>query len=1286
MNFLFQIDKSMIKAVDDETARELVARLCKAELRAQGLPESAVQWGGDQRAKDGGVDIYIDCPKSFSSPDFVPTARTVIQVKAEKFFASKIPPEMAPNRIIRPAITELVETEGTYLIVSTRDDFSYEALQPRRDAIRSCLVKHGIGDVVKSDFYDSRRIADWVEQHPVVATWLRQKIGQPLKGWQSYGPWAYKEQSVDAKFLIDDEVRVFVPGEKEEVSASQAIGQLRSDLNRSGSVRLVGLSGVGKTRLVQALFDERVCSESAVLSPENVVYTDLSDEPDPVPSEMLENLLRENSDAVVVVDNCGAGTHAKLTEQVKKKDGCRLKLITIEYDIRDELPEDTRCYHLEGVSQDVLKKLLERRYSSLSYSDAGRIADFSDGNVRVAFALASTAESEGELSQLGDGALFERLFWQRKAVNEELLRCAEAASLLYSFDWGDNSPEGEVALLAGFADVPPKTFRKNMAELFRRGLLQARGQWRAVLPHAIANGLAKRIVESEVGDDLYNALISNATERVARSFCRRLGYLHACPEAVAITSNMFSVNGKFGDLTVLTDFERQMFNNLAPVDPEGALDAIERAIQPNDFLQAIPSFKDRFARTVRLIAYDPKYFDRAVLILQMVALAEPATVNNNSIREMFISLFYCYLSGTQAGIFQRHQVARGLLLSDDEGERDLGFDLLEAGLKSSHFISMHNCEFGAHHRDYGWQPRTVADMKGWYVPWIEMAVFLGENNEADGCRARIVLAHAFRGLWPWEHAGICDALIDAAKRFHAIDGWTEGWVAVRETLRYDAKELPRSSIEKLKELEKALVPSGLLGKIRASVLARGHFAYDFEDAEILDSESGKELSGSEMALRARMNAELLGEQAAKEVELLVSLLSELCSGNGGNRYEFGKSVGKHCADAIVLINGAREVFKNLERSDVNTIWLRGVINGWNDSEPSAVSDFLDYVLEDEVWQKWFVELQWQAGIDSKGYERLMRALDPEICPTGQFGYLGHDLDLLTVSQIMTLAHKLALRPDGGLGRAVDLLGRVVFRANDKDDAYKDQLGHGLRRFLLQIDWSKLANNGLGAAPYNLDHIMECAIYTAKDKSDISSVLERISDVEDEEYIRYDDLRKCALTPIFKRFPRLSLNVVCMPGDDGEFRKSRVAINDRLFDRAKTTPIDQIPKEVFVEWCNEEPESRYPFAARVCQLFVSVGHDELSDSITDIAVGLLNATPDPTAIIEIFVERFSPRCWSGSRAALLESRLPLFDQLIIEDNENIRTLIEAKKATFENLITGEREFESSRERKRDSSFE
>ena len=54
---MFEISGNDIRNLGDADLRSLVARLAIAELRAKGLPLSAVTAGGDQDAADGGLDV-----------------------------------------------------------------------------------------------------------------------------------------------------------------------------------------------------------------------------------------------------------------------------------------------------------------------------------------------------------------------------------------------------------------------------------------------------------------------------------------------------------------------------------------------------------------------------------------------------------------------------------------------------------------------------------------------------------------------------------------------------------------------------------------------------------------------------------------------------------------------------------------------------------------------------------------------------------------------------------------------------------------------------------------------------------------------------------------------------------------------------------------------------------------------------------------------------------------------------------------------------------------------------
>lgn len=721
---VFSTNAKDIRLLDDVKSRELIARLCRAEIRNQGGSEGSVTWGGDQRAKDGGVDVRVDSDVTVISSAYVPKPAAAYQVKAESFAARKIANEMAPDGGLRSAILELAKSKGAYVIVSTRDNLSDSSLASRKRAMSQCLSDHGLSGQVVVDFFDSRRIADWVEQHPTVAVWLRSALGSPLVGWRPYGPWAYREDTTDAEYIVDDRARILVSHADDPKDILSAIESLRTSLKPRSSIRLVGLSGVGKTRLVQALFDPKVVTKSPALSEGSVVYSDLSDSPTPQPTAMIEALLDSETAAVIVIDNCGSELHKRLTDLVKRS-GSRLSLVTIEYDIRDDLPDDTLCYRLEAASEDIIKKLLARRFPDLSANDVQRVAAFSDGNARVAFALAGASEHRDDLAQLGDDDLFRRLFHQKHGESDELLKCAEAASLLYSFDGVDTSASSELSTLAALADVSVMTFSRHISELRRRGLVQERGRWRAILPHAIANRLAARALDGVPRTALIGSLVDDASDRMAKSFTRRLGYLHRVGNAQQLVAVLLKPGGRLSDLAHLTGPGRDMLRNVASVAPEAVIRSLKRAVAEGSFSAVNERERSQFVRVARSLAYDAHMFDDALDVLLELARSKPDSRAGQSPSEAITTLFYVHYSGTHATIDQRAARIVALLNSGDAVQSSLGLESLKAALQTDHFSPRFDFEFGARPRDYGWRPRNTIELEKWFGRFIDLAIEYG---------------------------------------------------------------------------------------------------------------------------------------------------------------------------------------------------------------------------------------------------------------------------------------------------------------------------------------------------------------------------------------------------------------------------------------------------------------------------------------------------------------------------------------------------------------------------------
>ena len=173
-------------------------------------------------------------------------------------------------------------------------------------------------------------------------------------------------------------------------------------------------------------------------------------------------------------------------------------------------------------------------------------------------------------SDFSDAELFERLFWQRHQVDKELLLSAEICSLVYSFEGTDTESENsELKFLASLAGRRVSELYSDVTELKRRELVQSRSKWRALLPHALANYLAKRVLESISTDKILRYFHTKASDRLIKSFAHRISYLHDCKEAIEIVKNWLAPNGWLGkENCKLNYFGIEIVRYIVPICPK----------------------------------------------------------------------------------------------------------------------------------------------------------------------------------------------------------------------------------------------------------------------------------------------------------------------------------------------------------------------------------------------------------------------------------------------------------------------------------------------------------------------------------------------------------------------------------------------------------------------------------------------------------------------------------------------------------------------------------------------
>ena len=1012
---LFEVSSEDVESLKDDELRELVARLCKATLIEAGLSATCVTWGGDQREPDGGIDVRVQLHDKDSLPDsrWLRWRSVGFQVKATEMPPAKIKKEMCPNDSLQSSIQELLQVGGAY-IIAARDSVADQRYKERVAAMRECAV--GLLQDENSgcvDYYDSRRLADWASEYPTVVAWVHNKTqGGALHGWVPYGQWATSKWMRDGKyppFLLDERARFIDPWERSFnlIDGIECVREvLRKGIERTGEedgkpVRLVGLSGVGKTRFVQALFEADVGSDA--LDQELAVYADAGRTLNPPPAVVLDRLISSKTRAVLIIDNCAPSLHRELVEELGKAGSkARVSLLTVEYDIREDPPENTDVFRLKASSDGLIERFIRTRFFNVTPTDAKTIAQFSSGNFRVAIALAESVRRKGSLAGLSDSELFDRLFWQRHGEDKDLRSAAEVCALVYSFD--GKRDDGELRSLACLADMSVQKLRRFVSELEKRGLVQKRGVWRAILPQAIANRLAADALEYVSYESIEHQIVApdpsvSDEPRLLRSFSRRLGYLHDSEEAREIVEQWLSPDGLLG---VAPESNRwslytELLNNVAPVDPEGALEVIERlvgnggadivierykssidadflkgygkGVDPNIILAAykedesLREGRNRIITFIRSIAYYEDLFGRCLDVLLKFAVFEEkgrlTFERQGPACEILESMFFVALSGTLAKTDMRLRWLDDALRRSDEAVRSIACRCLSNALESEGFSSSYNFDFGARERDSGWRP-SKEEKRDWYAKFIDLAVKIAIDSSHASEEVRGVLARRFGALWL---AGMTDKLREAVRTLSAT-GWEEGWSAIRETIKLHGGEMEAADLKSLRELDHVVCPRSFLSRLRVLTL-------DVHLGLVLSEGEGSPDWWHDVDKRVQQ----LGREFSQE-EHLMPEAARLVTGGGWRgdptfKLALGKSIAVQVSDMKKMWDALLEGFESWPEKERDESVLKGYLEGVFDRDAVLFNKLLDGAMERSSLVRYVPSLQSCAPLGGRERDRLL---------------------------------------------------------------------------------------------------------------------------------------------------------------------------------------------------------------------------------------------------------------------------------------------------------------------------
>jgi hypothetical protein len=1227
----FEITKEMVADLSDESLRELLRHLLETEAKAKGIAATGIAVGGNQTAGDGGVDASIAWTGEPKPRAWLPRRTNLFQSKAETMGPAKISKEMRRNGEPRPIFAKLAKKRGSYIIFST-DDPSASAYDARITAMRKAIADVPNGDRIALDFYGADRIARWANEHIGIAAWLLEKLGRPRGGWEPHGNWS-RAAEPGGPYVLDGTSRAKVGGAY--LPVGEAVSRIRAHLAVPGNaVRLIGLSGMGKTRLAEALFDERLHGGSE-LPRSSAIYADAGLQPAVSPALLAEQLASSRTEAIIVVDNCAQRLHGQLA-QIVKRDTSRASLLTIDYDVDGE---GTACLLVTLVdnSEGVLVDLLKQQYPRLSQAERNHLAKFCGGNARIALKIAEASGPGVDLSKLNDSELLDRLFQiERKGADDDARLCAAVASLVYAFyvkDHGDHA--AEYPTLAGIAETTPDRFHRAVARFLDWGIVQMRGPQRAVMPEPLANMLAAPFIRQSDPATLI-ARFSAGPRRLFASFARRIGQLHDVPEAVEIARLLLDSAGPLGCPALLGDRFSGAFVLIAPCNPEAALAAIERELKGPDHDRLLTPDERRrdYAQLLVQIAHDARFFQRVVAVLTEFALADGEVREELRARSHLLERFWPVLSFTHATQAQRLPALDAMLTSPDERVASLGVEALDHMMDAGHFNSSLNLEFGARALLSEWRPYHGDGYGSWFKAAYDRLVAVSRGDSAPAQRARQLIAQHFR-----EHvsAGFADLAIEAMRQVRGNGFWEEGWRDVNDALHFQERRDGKADRVALVRLEQDMRPRTVDDLFEAFVLGEPWRHWH---------PSGRANSSTRrVGLLARATGKCLMRE---RTELGPYLAHATRRGGVNSARQFGVGLTRATRDPEALWRQAYGALEAHAPNERDPSILDGVLQGSRVHSPDWVSSKLDEIVKDPLLGQHLVELHTAVPLDEAAIDRFRSALKEGRVAPDRFALLmvGGVTRTIPAPALARFLRELFDHEDGALP-ALQVLHMRIF--GDRSDGLEvDKALVDLGRDLLARP--EIYSDDFARQDHGIDVIAKVALRGDGAEAAARRVCRAMGTASEAKPHSYPDVGPIAPT-LMRLHPRVVLDEIVAKSDNdhliggffGGWRR-----NDEDFEPNEI----KIDTRILFDWVREDPAERSVKLANFIP-YTTKHADGSSLNWSPMALELLALSPDNVTVLRTYENRFFSGGGSGYFSLRFVRRRPLVAAMAKHESDAVR---------------------------------
>ncbi len=321
------------------------------------------------------------------------------------------------------------------------------------------IYSTGGKEISRNDF--DAMLFNWISD--IAPESIKKKIFDILtsKGFITYKNWSEFKNIAKPRKFIKDEQR------------TQIIEEIRETLvnpnDETQIIRIVGLPGIGKRRLVFEILSNPELNKNAYL----INSKDFKD------SNMINKIISDKElELMLIVGECNLTDHIEYVETLGNQ-GSRIAIITISENIDTDMKKPYN-YLLKNLSTENIKAILSNTYKGLPDYLVQRICEFSEGFPRFAIDLADRFEESpseyNNIIELTDKYLLDKFIAGKLDINspkfEKIKRVLMGIAIFKKVGYKDRLLAQAKWVCSEISKVEWEEFQSIVREQRDRGLLE----------------------------------------------------------------------------------------------------------------------------------------------------------------------------------------------------------------------------------------------------------------------------------------------------------------------------------------------------------------------------------------------------------------------------------------------------------------------------------------------------------------------------------------------------------------------------------------------------------------------------------------------------------------------------------------------------------------------------------------------------------------------------------------------------------------------------------------------